>query len=88
VNGDQGPTGPQGIEFVGSIIYYLGEDDPYGWLTCDGRTISDASYSALVNVLGGFVLPNLPRMKDTNDVDVTGGTDGAGNSTGGFIIKY
>lgn len=40
---------------VGSIIAYGGSEAPNGWLLCDGRTISQATYPNLVAVIGTSV---------------------------------
>jgi microcystin-dependent protein len=55
---------------VGSVISYLGLNDPEGWMICDGRAISRKIYSALFNLIGttfgagdGFSTFNIPNFR-------------------------
>ena len=73
-----GPTGPSGVAQTGSMMYYIGNDNPYGWLRCDGRTILDGSYSILSSMLQGNALPNMPQIRDLSNNTVNGS----------YIIKY
>lgn len=56
---------------IGEIKMYAGNDEPTGWLKCDGRAVSRTTYSALFNVIGttygtgdGSTTFNLPDMRD------------------------
>lgn len=45
------------VEFlnpVGTIQAYGGTDDPNGWLICDGREVSKATYNRLYAAIGDF----------------------------------
>jgi hypothetical protein len=74
-----GQTGPSGVAQIGSMIYYVGSDDPSGWLRCDGRSlVGNSLLSNLSNMLQGTLLPNMPQIKDICDNAVNGS----------YIIKY
>ncbi len=62
---------------IGSIIYWLGENYPDGWMPLDGQDISSDEYSELRNVIGNSIT-NLPdyNLFDNQENSVT------------MIIKY
>lgn len=73
---------------IGEIKMYAGNDEPTGWLKCDGRAVSRTTYSALFNVIGttygtgdGSTTFNLPDMRDRFPVGA--GSDYSLNDTGG-----
>lgn len=62
---------------IGEIIAYAGNNEPLGWLKCDGRAISRTTYSALFTVIGttygsgdGSTTFNLPDLKGRTIVGV------------------
>lgn len=67
--GDRGLTGPPGIGPTGTVIMHAAPTVPGGWLKCDGRAVSRASYPELFHAIGTtygvgdnistFNLPNL-----------------------------
>ena len=44
---------------VGTIVAYLGQKAPDGWLMCDGKEFSEAKYPKLKLFLGKNKTPNL-----------------------------
>lgn len=44
---------------VGTILAYASDSIPLGWLLCDGSSFDADAYSALAQVLGSNVLPDL-----------------------------
>jgi hypothetical protein len=78
--GYTGKTGEAGETIVGSIVYYIGSNNPVGWLKCDGTDLSgDQTYNNLLNLLNpATTLPHLPLLKDVSNGDVKGC----------YIIKY
>jgi len=40
------------IQPVGSIVIFSGKSDPNGWLICDGRSVSQSTYSNLYAIIG------------------------------------
>ena len=74
----RGQTGPSGVAQTGSMMYYVGNNDPpYGWLRCNGGTIA-AGYSSLIAMLQTTVLPNMPEISDISGDAVVGS----------YIIKW
>ena len=71
-----GLTGPSGVAQTGTMVYYVGSDNPSGWLRCDGRSI--AEYTSLCSLLQATTLPNMPQIKDISNNSVVGS----------YIMKY
>lgn len=73
---------------IGQIIAYAGENEPTGWLKCDGRAVLRNRYPDLFAVIGttygsgdGSTTFNLPDL--TEKFPVGSGTNYAVGSTGG-----
>ena len=100
ITGFTGPLGPTGTSGVpaGMIMNYAGNTIPSGWLVCDGKSYSTATYpslyAAISNIYGGDSSNfNVPNLVDRAPVGVTGGailngltTDMAVAMPGGFDI--
>lgn len=48
---------------IGTIIAYYGATAPYGYLPCNGQTISSSTFPSLVSFLGGTTSATLPDLR-------------------------
>lgn len=76
---------------IGALMYSLRTTDKDGWLLCDGRLLSIASYPELYDILGttyggdGITTFGLPDPTD-QVLGVAGSTHAVGSSTGSETI--
>ena len=67
------PAGVSGNVPVGTIVMYLGQTPPDGWLLCDGKTFSVLEYPKLKDHLGDNKTPDLrgyvPRGATEEDIE-------------------
>jgi len=74
---------------IGAVMEYAGDDDPTGWLICDGRSLAESAQPNLFAVIGttyGGSSPNfnLPDLQTNNKV-AAGATDNADLGTTGGV---
>jgi microcystin-dependent protein len=75
-----------GLSIVGQIIMYGANDEPSGWLQCNGQAVSRSTYSDLWNKIGttygngdGSTTFNVPDLRDRSPLgDGSMGSSGAG----------
>ena len=59
----QTPISAQGLSPAGTVVDYAGTTEPAGWLFCDGRQVSQATYAGLYSAIGtSFNKTLYPRM--------------------------
>lgn len=82
-------TMARGVMPVGTVVPYLGDTPPSGWILCDGTTYADSDYPELFEKIGAefvsgtsFTVPDLSnRLLMGNPADLTDQLSSSGSAT-------